>query len=471
MLTAANDVQHQAISAPRDASTHIFGMITETQRHRMNRLQLLSGSVLQVGLALMALVSLQPYLLWVHQKPAYGVATMIIMVSCAGYARAMQFTRERVILSVAFSIFLIYLSLLPKVHGGFTRWFFLIPFTVALIHLSREDLRRVFGLFHWIFALSLVPGMLLWLWILAGLPMELRFLTPTDDIVQRGVTEYLELPGAVFLLSNAIVLPHGGTLFRLCGMYDEPGTVGTIAALCLAATRFRLGDGKGAITWAAGIMSLSVAFAVLTSIGFAVMAFRTRRRMLLAGFLTSVLVGLIPLSGFKFADAPASNITILTFAPRQTGGEEQVARRERFAPFETWRLRNSSGFDNRAQPWMRQLFNEYAAAPVTTKLFGIASDASTTLGWGSSVWYRILTDFGIVGFAWVFILFSFPPLYLWRERLLEFTTVIFCTLFLMSFYQRPIIWLPAQLLIYIGGVWMRQEIVVSRGGSRNAQSP
>src|SRR5262245_58129149 len=107
-------------------------------------------ATLRVGLASMAFVSLNPYLLWAHQHPAYGVSTIIVIAAALGYRRFLIFTRERVFFSVAFSTFLIYLSLLPKVHGGTTRWFLLIPFTVAIIHLSREDLWRVFDLFHWI---------------------------------------------------------------------------------------------------------------------------------------------------------------------------------------------------------------------------------------------------------------------------------------------------------------------------------
>jgi hypothetical protein len=104
---------------------------------------------------------------------------------------------------------------------------------------------------------------------------------------------------------------------------------------------------------------------------------------------------------------------------------------------------------------MRKLLEDYRAAPTATLLFGIASDASLVHGWGSSVWYRLLTDFGIVGFLWAFALFSWPLVQLWRGGQLDVAVMIFCTLFLMSFYQRPIIWLPAQLLIYFAGLQMK----------------
>ena len=76
---------------------------------------------LQAGIALMALVSLHPYLLRSQQKPAYAIATFIVVTSCAGCFPALVFTRERMLFSIAFSLFLIYLSVLPKVHGGVRR--------------------------------------------------------------------------------------------------------------------------------------------------------------------------------------------------------------------------------------------------------------------------------------------------------------------------------------------------------------
>jgi hypothetical protein len=42
--------------------------------------------------------------------------------------------------------------------------------------------------------------------------------------------------------------------------------------------------------------------------------------------------------------------------------------------------------------------------------------------------------------------------WLWRRQQLDFLAAMFCLLFLMSFYQRPVIWLPVPLLIYLAGL-------------------
>ncbi|MFO0441930.1 MAG: hypothetical protein ACK5ZW_15140, partial [Betaproteobacteria bacterium] len=346
---------------------------------------------------------------------------------------------------------------------GYTRWFLLIPFTISLLALRRTELEKAIGIFYWIFSLSLVPGMILWIWTVAGLQVEFTWMTPPSKIVQRGVIEYFMVPGAVVLPSNAQMLPHGGVIFRLCGIYDEPGTVGTIAALLLSANRFRLRDPRSSIVFVAGLMSFSIAFAILTSIGITATAIIHRRwKMLPAALLVAamggVVSGLIPLN-YKVDRQPA-----ITVIDNQNGGLVPEIRSGDnlwyYGLDEKTRLRFSSAlsvFDNRAQPKMRALLNSYLESPVTTLMFGIASDASNQTD-GSSVWYMILTNYGAVGFAWLFFLFLAPVVMFWRTIGFFPAVFVFCALFLMSFYQRPVIWMPAQLLIYIAGIFCYLQI-------------
>ena len=117
------------------------------------------------------------------------------------------------------------------------------------------------------------------------------------------------------------------------------------------------------------------------------------------------------------------------------------------------RLRYSLNFDDRVRPEMRELFAKYTSSSAMTLLFGLGSDASIIFGAGSAIWISVLTNYGIVGFVWLFILYFTPLVYLLRSGRLDKHVVLFCTLYLMSFYQRPVIWLPAQLLIYLAGIY------------------
>jgi hypothetical protein len=409
---------------------------------------------LQTGIALMAIVSLLPYFLWSHQKPAYAIATLIVIASCAGCFPALTFSRERILLSIGFALFLIYLSLLPKVHGGTTRWFLLIPFTLALLHLSRVDLQQVVAKFQWLFALSLLPGMAAWLWLAAGLPMTFDWVYPPSEIVQRGPTPYFMAPGVVFLPENGMLLPNSGTIFRLCAVYDEPGTVGTIAALTLAATRYRF-DWKGTVCFVAGLMSLSIAFAVLTVIGLGVTALAQRRFALLAAALVSALVAAVPVLGLhpQISDPHRLTSIKIILPPSHPHYRESNPGARPFGLWDDAEIRQSQVLDNRALPAMRKLFNDYMVDGPRTLLFGIASNASNVHAGDSASWMQILINYGIVGFAWLFVLFAAPIAWAWHTRRLDVAGALFCFLFLMSFYQRPVIWLPAQALIYFAGLF------------------
>lgn len=417
--------------------------------------QRLALALLCWAVAAMAFVSLNPYFLWAHQKQGYALATLALIATLPLCRKMLSFSGPRIGLMLGFGLFLVYLSLLPKIGGGYTRWFLLIPFMVSLLALRRAELEKAFGIFYWIFSLSLLPGMMLWIWAAAGLPVEFTWMTPPSETVQRGVTEYFMVPGAIVLPSNAQMLPHGGIIFRLCGIYDEPGTVGTISALLLAVNRYRLRDPRSTIVLIAGLMSFSVAFAILTTIGMIATAIIYRwwgilPVALLVAAMGGVVSGLIPLK-YTIDDKPR-----ITVIDRQNGSTTPEIRSgdnlQHYGLDETTRLRFSQTFNNRSQPKMRELFNSYLGSPAATLMFGIASDASHHTG-GSSVWYMVLTNYGLAGFAWLFFLFLAPALMLWRTSGFFPASFLFCTLFLMSFYQRPVIWLPAQILIYMAGVF------------------
>jgi hypothetical protein len=431
----------------------------------------LGCAALPVGMALMAFVSLQPYFLWRYQKPAYGLATLIVVTGAAVGWRAFSIDRSRIALSVAFALFLVYLSFLPRLDGPPTRWFLLIPFTIALVHCRRRELAAAFDLFLWLFALSVLPAMALWLWLVLGLPLEMQYAMPPAEIAHNDAKDYAQLPGAIFLLGNGVVLPNGGTLFRLCGIYDEPGTVGTVAALCLAATRFRF-DARGLICFFAGLMSFSIAFAVLATLGLIATAARPWRALAAVGVIVAAS---IPLSGLKSDASAVSNLIVNAPAEYKvesalfihSNDDTSIVGRQRFEPAPGSGLRNSP-LDNRSGPAMRRLLEEYQAAPIETQLFGVASDASIVIGGGSSVWYRLLTDFGAIGFALALAAFAFPLAALWQRSRIDAGAWVFVILFLMSFYQRPIIWLSAPLLIYLVGIrWAAIDDERGRAGRRS----
>jgi hypothetical protein len=430
-------------------------LMKKLSRHR-EALQRTAMRGLLLSLAFTALVSLNPYFMWNHQKVYYAVVSSLLALSFLGSYRLLSPSRFQLLLCAAFSLFLIYLSLLPKVEGAPTRWFFLIPFVIAFLTLNQDDRRKAFDKFYWIFALSLIPGMLVWVWMIAGFPIEMTYLTLVGHAGEGSPRNYIGVPGAIAVSSSGVILPNGGVMFRLCAIYDEPGTVGTIAALCLAVTRFRVRETRAVITLIAGIMSFSLAFAVLTTLGFIGMAIAEKRFKLGSAALLAIIIGAGALSEatFNLVTTRDPAVTVVV-PPSGRVADKQYDATKSPKPLGQWvgtRLR-SMRLDGRAEPEMRLLFEKYANSPLRTILFGIASNASVVYGHESAVWYSVLTDYGLVGFVWLFLLYFAPVVLLWRAGRLDAHVVVFCTLYLMSFYQRPVIWLPAQMLIYFAGIY------------------
>jgi hypothetical protein len=80
-------------------------------------------------------------------------------------------------------------------------------------------------------------------------------------------------------------------------------------------------------------------------------------------------------------------------------------------------------------------------------------DASVIHGGVSQVWTRHLTNHGIFGAGLLFLGAAFICGAAVRQSAGAITWVLlFLTLFWLSFYQRPVIWLPYFTLILIAGL-------------------
>jgi hypothetical protein len=96
---------------------------------------------------------------------------------------------------------------------------------------------------------------------------------------------------------------------------------------------------------------------------------------------------------------------------------------------------------------MKVLLVEYWGSNLGTILFGMGSDASVVRGGVSQVWTRHLTNHGIVGFGLLAIGFVAVAFALWRTSKYSPFVALLLLLFALSFYQRPVIWMPYTLLI------------------------
>lgn len=420
-----------------------------------------AGVFLSLTLALSAWVSQLPYFFWLHRN-----AALIAAATAAGAAgavalwlrRGKAFERREVLAALGLLVFLVYITAQRTVAGDHDLWIFIVPTVIALAAARPRERRLAYTTFEFIFILSLIPGLILSLLLIAGVPVTFWVREPPNPLFAATGIRMLEGIGAVLIESNSQGLPWGGVISRLCGMYDEPGMVGTIAALMLAVRGFEVKGWRSVLLWLAGILSLSLAFVILAVVGFAVRAVAIRRvqPLLLAApvALTSLLIlGIVtPAAGTTATETAAATTT----APQGADSGERV--KLRLDPKGS-RVRQTTYINNRSLPEMDALVDRYLASDWKTIALGIASDASVVHGGVSAVWTRVLTNHGVLGLLLVAAVFGGYGLSAVRRAPIVWPMILFLSCFALSFYQRPVIWLPYTLLVFFGGLAMleRQE--------------
>lgn len=388
------------------------------------------GLALPGSVALTAWLALNPYFLWGTSTPLLLASVFVAIIAAVTFWNgARPESRLEVAGVLVLSAYLVYITLLPKTDGGHIKWVYVLPTLWAMVVMTSHERRRCLDLFAGIFAITLIPGVVVSALAVAGAPLSFR----TGMTMPVIGSPILELPGALFIATNSVILPWGGVLFRMCAIYDEPGTVGTVSASLLAAYGYKLGW-RTNILYVAGLLSFSLAFIVLTVAGLAVAAVWRWRCALAAVPLVLCVPVLVGAVDFGVPLGRASNLS--------AGTERFVATDDKGR-----HLRQVRSLDNRVTPQMAAVWERYLYSGPSTLLFGVASDASVVGGNISQTWRRILTDSGLVGCVLYAASLLLIALCRWRAASDRLAMTAFLTLYAASLYQRPVFWLPYTLVI------------------------
>lgn len=362
--------------------------------------------------------------------------------------------RRDIIVCLCLAAFATYISVQKTVDGGHSMWIFIIPTLVALSAARTAEKALALRRFEALFLVSFVPGVIYLTLMVLGVPLTFSVIQPQNAAYAAHGVRMLELPGAVFFEGNSQSLPWGGVVSRLCGMFDEPGMVGTIAALLLAARGYQVKGMREVALYAVGLLSFSLAFIVLFLLGVAVrLIVRRDWKTALCG-VPVVLSGMFVLGAIELPRSEVVDIQveIAEVAEDDAGGSTESGRAAEPLRLDGTRVRQLDQINNRSQPGMDRLFRTYLQSDWTTRVFGIASNASGVYGGPSSIWTRVLTNHGILGF----LLLCGPLVgYGWTGVLRasdRFVMALFLASYGLSFYQRPLIWVPYSLVIFFGAL-------------------
>lgn len=424
-------------------SSNLLGLLAE-----MSKLSFAIHALAPVVIAFSAWLSLNPYFVWgnsEHLRLAAAASALVAVLSVFAGGRP----RKGELGFFAFIVtFVVYISILPTVDGEHIRWVYVLPMLGAMCVLDDAGRAATMRYFSGLFAISLVPAIAVAIWCIAGLPVTFQSIPHLNSTMAEAGARYLMLPGVLLLESNSLQLPWGGVLFRLCAVYDEPGMVGTVGALVLLASRFDLRSPVVLTLLAGGALSFSVAFFVLAACG---LAYRTLTKPSPWAFAWLAIVGLSGALalGIIRPDTSLETPRRITVVAAPANPVPEVA--DPTEPPPPTELRQTDQILNRSLPEMDRLIAEFWSSDLQTLVFGMGSDASVVKGGVSAVIDRIYTDYGLAGFLLYVLGFGWLCAEKVRRSDDRRWTALFVAMFVLSTYQRPVIWLPYTLLILICG--------------------
>ncbi|KAF1086093.1 hypothetical protein SPSYN_00831 [Sporotomaculum syntrophicum] len=236
-------------------------------------------------------------------------------------------------------------------------------------------------------------------------------------------SKVLAAHGYYYLHFSHFYILEGGYVSRMCGPFNEPGVVGTFAALLLIADQFNLRKIGNLILLVAGVLSFSLAFFILCA-GYVVFCAITEKRK---DLLAMIMVGLFLL------------VYLLPYLRSVNPVVDELAARFEISG------KGLAG-DNRTN----RAYDAFFAVYMQTEERWLGLGTGVNDRFGATLSYKdLIIDYGLVGFACLMLgLLLLPMAGKWGER----KCIYFVLLFLISIYQRPNVMTLSYLALLFGGV-------------------
>lgn len=149
---------------------------------------------------------------------------------------------------------------------------------VLILFTSKTFLYSAFMYYKKILAFFLIPSLIVYCLLLLGFNLNYDIIEPLNIIKEYNYREYflLVVPNITSILS-----------FRFCGLFDEPGVIGTLCIILLYLGYYNLKKWYNLVFFIAGIFSFSLFFYLL-SFGYALFYLRLNLKWI--AFIAVVLI-------------------------------------------------------------------------------------------------------------------------------------------------------------------------------------
>ena len=410
----------------------------------------ITKKIVTILFAVYAFLGNKPYFTWdtfEHGKFAdivgVPIATLVGVLSI-GFAllfilwRGAKIERRKFTLA-AFVIILSFFTVLisgGSSHALSMEWVFYV--VVALFVLLPDEYQKsAYNIYKSLFVLTLILPIIYYVLVHIGVQIPYDRLESYEPIKVSTLMYYKHYPLASQLTSQYV---SELTEFRLSGIYDEAGRLGTLAGLFLVSERFELkGNWKNIIIFIAGILSFSLAFWIFVVLFLVCWCFERgmlRRMWVLVGGLVCY---------FLFIQLDFSSIP----------GLAKLQSRMFFVD-------GGLTGDNRASDAYNQLFSSLFTMGLKPILFGNGFGSLGELQGdmidGSS-YKSLIFDYGFVGFVGQIIWLAKAAFGQLKNRAINNITqyILLFIAYLSNIYQRPTMMNFPFILIFIGGLVLQKE--------------
>lgn len=360
--------------------------------------------LIAILISLMAINLLLPYYIWSAFGKIFFEVPLIVFFLFA--IVRFRLDLNKMCLGMLIVILLLYFNLQSVSQGNekyFILYLFYSTFFVFSISIKYPSKSYIWSIFICIFAMLCLPAIIIYfLRFYVDLPYKI---IPAMNTLKSY--NYLAFPGAVFPNVQSFAA------YRLHGIFDEPGALGTYSGVIISLDQFR-NKVPSLIILVAGLMSFSVAFYVILAL---FIFLRSKNRVRNALLLLFVFIFV---SSFEYTNK--------YFVARFCFSNGEIVA------------------DNRDKQSFIGEFSDFIRDK-DELLFGkgrLASEKSGGAG-GSSV-RMFVYDYGLFGFFLVFFVYILLFLLFPTKNNLVVGFILF-----LSMYQRPEIYTYGYLLIFCLG--------------------
>lgn len=339
-------------------------------------------------LAILLLITFQPYFTWFFPISLTGLSTYI------SFFFFFKYKKKSIEIS---TVILFILYIFVSIRGGFSIFGTITNLCVATLLLTDNDfIIIVFDKFRKIF--SVVIGISLLVFILViffKIALPYQILEPLNS--NKNEVYYHAYPFLTMYYS------YGIPLLRFCGLFDEPGVVGTISGALLVLSRFDLKDKYNIPILLSGLFSASLFFIAICFLYIIIVAKGKYKFMGVIFFLILLIIA---------SKIELTQDLIVDRLVYEDGGFAGDSRSSHLS--ETW-------------------YNNFIHS--SSIYFGLGNNAHMIHNEGGCSYKDLIIDYGIIFFVLYALCFAIPAFK--KQNFRDF--LVFAIVFWGIIYQRPFI--------------------------------